>query len=120
MELSDESFITSYVLDDDVLVIKLHGRLDVASTPEFNAEVQKHFDEGRRKIIIDCAHLGHISSVGVGALVTLQAKLRKQGGEVKLAAIQAAVADVLRVVKLDKLLDMYGDIEFARESFAKK
>jgi hypothetical protein len=39
------------------------------------------------------------------------------GGEMKLASIQSMVADVFRVVRLDKLLDIYGDIEFARESF---
>jgi anti-sigma B factor antagonist len=104
-------------LDDDILVIKLHGKLDAATTPDFNAEVDKHFQQGKRKVIIDCAHLGYVSSFGIGTLVTLQARLRKRGGEVKLAAIPSVVADVFKVVHLDKLLDIYGDIEFARESF---
>ena len=49
--------------------------------------------------------------------MSLQAKLRKWGGEVKLAAIQSAVAEVFKVVRLGRLLEMYGDFEFARESF---
>jgi anti-anti-sigma factor len=115
--MTEEAFISSYVIDDDILVIKLHGKLDAATSPEFSAEVDKHFQQGKRKIIIDCAHLGYISSFGIGTLVTLQTRLRKQGGEVKLASIQALVADVFRIAHLDRLLDIYGDIEFARESF---
>jgi anti-sigma B factor antagonist len=107
------------MIDDDILVIKLHGKLDAATSPEFSAEVDKHFQHGKRKIIIDCAHLGYVSSFGIGTLVTLQARLRKQGGEVKLASIQAMVADVFKIVRLDRLLDIYGDIEFAHESFSK-
>lgn len=115
--MSEEAFVSSYVVDDDILVLKLHGKLDQHTAPEFNKEVERHFAEGKRKMIIDCAHLGYVSSYGVGALVNAQAKLRKQGGEVKLATIQSMVADVFKIIHLDKLLNIYGDIEFARESF---
>ncbi len=115
--MHDKTFISSYVVDDDILVLKLHGKLDVASTPEFSEEVDKHFQQGKSKFIIDCADLGYVSSIGIGALVTLQTRLRKRGGEVKLAAIEAMVADVFKIVRLDRLLGMYGDIEFARQAF---
>ncbi len=117
--MDEDAFVSSYVVDDDILVLKLHGELDQNTAPQFVAEVEKHFAEGKRKIIIDCAHLGYVSSYGIGALVSVQAKLRKQGGEIKLAAIKSLVADVFKIVRLNKLLDMYGDIEFARESFYK-
>ena len=117
--MSEQAFVSSYVVDDDILVLKLHGKLDETTAPEFNREVERHFAEGKRKMIIDCAHLGYVSSYGIGALVHVQAKLRKQGGEAKLAAIQSMIADVFKIVRLDKLLDMYGDTEFARESFYK-
>lgn len=115
--MSKDAFVTSYTLDEDILVLQLHGKLDQTTAPEFNKEVESHFAEGKRKIIIDCAHLGYVSSYGIGALVSVQAKLRKQGGEVKLATIQSVVADIFKIVHLDRILDMYGDIEFARESF---
>ena len=115
--MQEEPFIVTKNLDDDILVIKLHGKMDVVTTPQFSAEVQQHFDQGKHRIIIDCAHLGYINSMGIGALVSLHTRLRKQGGEVKLAAIQGPVAEVLRIVRLDKMLSIYGDTEFARQSF---
>lgn len=114
-----QAFVSCYLVDDDILVLKLYGKLNETTVPEFNAEVERQFAEGRRKMIIDCVHLGNISSYGVGSLVSLQTKLRKKGGEVKLAGIQSIVAEVFKVVRLDKLFQMYGDTEFARESFYK-
>ena len=117
--MSNEGFITTKVLDDDILVVYLRGNLDSATTDEFDDAVQKHFDEGKSKVIIDCAHLGFISSLGIASLVRLQARLNKRGGAVKLAALQGMAADILRAVRVDKMLDVYGDTEFARESFYK-
>lgn len=114
---SKEPFVSSHVMDSGILVLKLNGKLDGASTSQFNDEVEKQFQEGRQKFVIDCSKLSYVSSFGIGALVSLQAKLRMQGGEVKLAAIQSMVADIFRIVRLDRLLETYKDVESAIESF---
>lgn len=107
----------SEIIDSDILVVVLRGDLDSASAPEFDRQIQGHLDAGHSKIIIDCRYLGYISSLGIGALVALQTKLRRRGGEVKLATILGPVMDVMRLVRLDKMLNIYGDLEFARQSF---
>jgi anti-anti-sigma factor len=112
-----DTFVTSYMVDDDILVLMLHGRFDDKTAAEFDAEIEKRFAEGAHKIIIDCSLLGYVSSYGIGKLISLQGKLRMKGGEVKLSALQSMVADVFRIVHLDRLFEIYGDIEFARESF---
>ena len=50
-----DTFVTSYMVDDDILVLKLHGRFDDKTAPEFDAEVEKRFAEGAHKVIIDCS-----------------------------------------------------------------
>ena len=115
--MTESNFIETKVLDDDILVVKLHGKLDVTTSDEFKNVIQKHLDEGKRDVILDCAHLGYVSSYGFSTLVFLQTRLKKQGGEVKLAAIQGPVAEILKIVHLDKVLAIYGDTEFARQSF---
>jgi anti-sigma B factor antagonist len=109
--------LESKILDGDILAIILHGDLDSVSTPEFNRQIQEHLDTGHTKIIIDCRKMGYISSLGIGSLVALQTKLRRKGGVVKLAAIFGRAMEVMRLVHLDKMFDIYGDLEFARESF---
>ena len=115
--MSDEPFIKAST-DGDILVVQLHGSFDGETVPEFDEVVNHHFAEGRHKIIIDCAHLGYINSMAIGSLVMLQTRLKRKGGEVKLAALQGMAADVIKLVKLDRLLDIYGDTAFARDAFA--
>jgi len=109
--------IKTQLLDDEILGIVLDGSLNSITTEQFTQAVQDHLDQGRTKIIIDCRHVEYISSLGLGSLVALQARLRKKGGEVKLAGLYGLAADTIRLVGLDKLLNMYGDMEFARQSF---
>jgi anti-sigma B factor antagonist len=115
--MSSEPFFDAKMIDGEILVVILRGSLDSATTEQFNQQINAHLDQGRTKIIIDCRYLGFLSSLGIGSLVALQTKLRRKGGAVKLAAIQGPIAGLIRLVRLDKLLDIYGDTEFARQAF---
>ena len=117
LTISTALSIETQLLDGDILAVLLHGSLNVTTTDQFNQAIQAHLDQGRTKIIIDCRHVDYISSLGLGSLVALQARLRKKGGEVKLAALFGTAAEAIRIVGLDKLLGIYGDLEFARRSF---
>jgi anti-sigma B factor antagonist len=110
----------SKILEGDILAIVLDGDLDSVSAPEFDRQIQTHLDAGHSRIIIDCRKMGFISSLGIASLVALQIKLRRRGGEVKLAAIFGRAMEVIRLVHLDKMFEIYGDLEFARESFFPK
>lgn len=115
--MTSRPFIETRVLEGDILVVLVRGALDSTTTEEFGQEINKHLDEGWSKIIIDGRYLGFLSSMGIGRLVTLQKRLRQQGGRVKLASLQGKVADVIRQSGLGELLEIYGDLEFAREAF---
>jgi anti-sigma B factor antagonist len=109
--------IETQLLDGEILAVVLGGSLNSTTTDEFNRAIQNHLDRGQTKIILDCRNMDFISSLGIGSLVALQARLRKKGGEVKLAALYGVAAEAIRIVGLDKLLNIYGDLEFARQSF---
>ena len=110
--------IETLLLDGDILGIVLDGNLDTTTTEQFNKTIQSHLDQGHTKIILDCRRVEYITSIGLGSLVALQARLRKKGGELKLAGLYGLAADAIRIVGLDRLLNIYGDMEFARESFS--
>src|SRR5688572_22871555 len=94
----------------DILCIVLDGSLNATTTEEFNQAIKSHLDQGQSKIILDCRRVEYISSIGLGSLVALQARLRKKGGEVKLAGLNGLAADTIRLVGLDKLLGIYIDM----------
>jgi anti-sigma B factor antagonist len=118
--MTNNDAFESKILDGEILAIILHGDLDSVSAPEFDRMIQEHLDAGHSKIIIDCRKMGFISSLGIASLVALQIKLKRRGGEVKLAAIFGRAMEVIRLVRLDKMFEIYGDLEFARESYYPK
>ncbi len=116
-DTNDDPILETKILDGDILALILHGSLDAVTSLEFESEVLTHLEAGHTKFIIDCRHLGHLSSLGIGSLVRLQTRLRKKGGEVKLASVQGPVMNLLRLVRLDRFFDIHGDLEFASRSF---
>ena len=115
--MTNEPFFDARIVDDDILAVLIRGSLDSTTTDEFDRQIQKHLDEDRSKIIIDCRYLDNLTSMGIGRLVMLQTRLRRKGGAVKLSTLQGPAAEVIKLVGLDKILDIYGDLEFARQSF---
>ena len=118
--MSNNKPFESEIIDGDILAVILNGALDASSTPEFEKEIQAHLDAGCSKIIIDCRNMPYISSLGMGSLIVLQTKLKRRGGAVKLSAVFGTAMEVMRMVGIDKVLGIYGDLEFARQSFYPK
>ena len=65
------------------------------------------------KLIIDCSGVTYMSSMGLGTLVRVHARMKKLGGDVKLAAVQGPVAQVMQVVFLHRIFQMYPTLEEA-------
>ncbi len=96
--MTTEPFFDARIIDDDILAVLLRGSLDSATTDDFDREIQKHLEQGRTKIIIDCRYLDNLTSVGIGRLVVLQTRLRRKGGAVKLATILRPAAEAIKMV----------------------
>jgi anti-sigma B factor antagonist len=108
------------VLGDDlgILVFELSGRLDTTSCEYFNSVLESRIQDGNEKVVIDCDTLEFVSSTGLRMLIRVHSRMKKQGGDVKLARIHGAVAKVMRIVRLDKVLHIHTTVEDAVESFA--
>lgn len=98
---------------DQILVLELAGRLDDHSAEFLISCLAGHIRDGTTKIVLDCRHLEHVSSVGLGALVRVHSRLKKDGGEVKLARVEGVIADILRIVHFDRLFHIYPTVEDA-------
>lgn len=102
---------------EDVLVLKLPGRLDDHSARCLDDSIEEHVERGIIKVVLDCSKLRHISSRGLGTLIRLHSRLQNQGGYVKLAHVDNTLADVLHIVHFEKLFHLYPTVAEACESF---
>lgn len=101
-----------------ILVLEVIGELDNYAVKDFTECLEYEIEKGHRRIIVDCANLRFVSSMGMGTLVRIHGKMRKQGGNVRLANLTGLVADLFKLTHLDRLFGIYPGIDAAAASFA--
>ena len=97
----------------DILAMVLSGMLDESNCNFLLDCVKEEVLEGRKKVIIDCGRLEFVSSMGLGMLVRVNSRMKKLGGEVKLADVHSTVAQILSVVGLNRLFQIYPSVDDA-------
>jgi anti-sigma B factor antagonist len=103
--------------DHDVLILSADGGLNSDTAEQFVTQLEHLVAGGINKVIVDCSKLDFISSYGVALLMRLHRRLAKQGGDVKLASIHSNVISLLRLLRLDTVLQIYPDTNRARLAF---
>jgi anti-sigma B factor antagonist len=106
-------------VDRDVLVLRADGGLNADTADSFILQLEKLVEAGLNKIILDCTNLDYISSYGVGVLLRLHKKLKKSGGDVKIAAAKSIVLKALTILRMASMFDVYDDVDRARLAFRK-
>ena len=102
--------------DNDLMVMAVDGGLDGRTAEEFVAQVEQLVEGGVRRIIVDCSQLTFLSSAGLAALLRVHHRMTRHGGDVRLAGVQGMVTQVLHLTRLDRMLQLYPDVERARLS----
>lgn len=94
-------------------VIEVHGDLDMATAPQLREGLQRLVDAGDRQVVVDLAEVPFMDSSALGALVVMMKALRDVGGRLSLAGVQPAVLSVLKITSVDRVIDMYADVQEA-------
>ncbi len=106
-------------VQDNVLIIKASGTLNSQTADQFVESIGKMVDVRLWNIIVDCSELDHLSSYGLGVLVRLHKQMDNKLGEIKIASAKGRIVDILRLTRLNKLFEIYPDVQSARQAFKK-
>lgn len=101
----------------DIISVSVTGDLDAANCDYLLQCVEGQIEDGYTKLILDCQHLEYISSMGLGMLIRVHSRMKNLGGDVKLARLHGTVAEILRLVKLDRIFHLYSSVEEAAAAF---
>lgn len=112
---------------NDVTILDLSGLLSLgepyALGPEcglvLGEKVRELVDKGQKKILLNLAGVRFVDSSGVGQLTGAFTTARNRGADLKLLKPTAQVRNLLKITKLDTLLDVRDDEDNAMEAFAK-
>jgi anti-sigma B factor antagonist len=94
-------------------------RLDIEVAADFRAMLLSLIEQGHRRLVVDLASVGFIDSSGLGALVSALKTLKRSdnGGDVRLARVQAPVVSLLEIIRLNRVFTTYPTVEQAVQSY---
>jgi anti-sigma B factor antagonist len=109
----------------DVTILDLSGLLSLgapyASGPKSDVvlgeKVRELIENGQKKILLNLAEVRFVDSSGAGQLAGAFASARNRGAVLKLLKPTSQVKTLLKVTKLDTLLDVLDDEENAIQAF---
>ena len=102
----------------DVIIIPLSGNLDVAMQVRLKEELLKKAPLESEKIVLDFSKVEFIDSACLGALIAVARKLRKKGGDVRMASLPEEVQSIFQITRLDKVFRIFSKPEEAVASYS--
>lgn len=100
-----------------ITIIKLGGSLDIQSAPELSAKLGGEIDGGAKKIILDMSGVDYIASAGLGAIISVNGKLKARGGEIRVSGMSDKIGKIFSLLGFSNLFKTYKNDEEALTSF---
>lgn len=106
---------------DGITLVEFVDRniLDEANIQAINEEITGVIERSDTpKILISFSNVDHLSSAALGALITINNKVREKSGQLHLANIDPQIYEVFVITRLNKLFNIHDTTDEARAAFA--
>lgn len=105
-------------IEDDTVVVVIQGKLMGGPATQTCHKQMKHLiEEGHQQIVIDMAGVEWVNSSGLGMLVACYTSCRNANSHLKIAGATEKTKGLLKMTKLDTVLDCYDTTKQAVENF---
>jgi anti-sigma B factor antagonist len=101
---------------DGVLILVADNEIDSYSGGMVIEELQHSLNDTVRTLIVDCSHVGYVSTIAICTLIRLHKRLTDYGGELRLAAVQPPLLRVLTITRLSKVFPIFPSVEEAQSA----
>lgn len=101
----------------NISVMKVKGRVDSDTSPEFDSALSKLLNDNRNRIVLDLQGVDFLSSAGLRAMVKALKDAQKSGGDVRLASVSQPIEVILRTVGMMQMFKMFSTSEEAAAGF---
>jgi anti-sigma B factor antagonist len=86
--------------------------------PEFREVLQRLRENGKRNIVVDLSRTDFMDSTGIGVLISALTTMRRDGGEIRLAGLEARIKNLFVMTHLlGPVFDSYETADDALRSF---
>ncbi len=98
---------------DGVIVLSVVQALKGEGEWKLRERLDELVRQGHLEILIDLRNVPHLDSTELGRLIRAHLSVRQAGGRVRLCNLSERVLTVMRMTRLDTVLDLYGTEEEA-------
>jgi anti-sigma B factor antagonist len=105
-------------VEGDVTVFLPDGHIDSLAADEMDKILQDAVAGGSHKIVLGMSKVQYITSTGLRALSAALVGCRKEGGDMKIAALNERVTRVFKMVGFELLMSIHGDSDAAVADFS--
>ena len=88
---------------------------DCASLQELCSRLVK---QGRTQILLDLGNVASVTSMYLGALISIVRLLREHNGTLKMLHLQPAVSSFMEMSRLSRIIEIFNDRDAALKSFS--
>ena len=99
------------------------GRLDAMHAPQLKQEIDRLFDQGRYRLVLDFSELEYVASPGLRVLIEARKRARDwkitdlEGGDVRIAGLPSRIREVFDLTGFTSLFEIFSNTTEAVGSF---
>lgn len=79
--------------------------------------IHKQLEAGCQRLVLNMRDVRFIDSAGIGEIVACYQRVKKAGGDLKLAALNQRITDLFTLTRLITIFDVQPDAKAAAASF---
>ena len=101
----------------NISIVRIEGRLDVASTPILEKKLLEQINEGIKNIILDFSQLHYLSSSGMRLLLSVTKKLANIEGALHCCSIVEEVMEIIKIAGFEHIIYIFPTENEALQAF---
>jgi anti-anti-sigma factor len=98
-------------------VVSIVGSVDALTANQVTSFLSAQVGNGQRQLVADLSQVDFMSSAGLRAILIALKESRQQGGDLRLAAAQPRVENILKIAGLTGVLQAFPTLDQAIASF---
>ncbi|MEO6030933.1 MAG: STAS domain-containing protein [Burkholderiaceae bacterium] len=102
---------------DAITVVAIKGSVDSLNADQLTAAFAEPIQQGHVRLVADFGAVTYTSSAGLRSLLATVKDCRRQGGDLRIAALQPQVERVLSISGFTSIIKTFADRDTAVDSF---
>ena len=100
-----------------VNIVRCPGDLNASSMVQLKTLFNRLINQNHKFFLLDLTEASHADLAGLGILIDRIRKVRSVKGDIRLFNLRPEVAEILRMIGLNRIIETYPTEEEARRSF---